>query len=75
LRTTQHADIDVRADFVGDSIRADVCIAFSLRVWHLFDILFRVLFAFLRHKPKKPQSPDAAIKTAIRQAADESPSA
>lgn len=73
LKKEKNADIDVVADFVGESIKADICIAFSLRVWHLFDIAFRVLFTFLRHKSKSAQSSDAAIKTAIRQTADKTP--
>lgn len=57
LRTVKHCDIDVVPDFTADGFKADICIAFSLRVWHLFDIAFRALFSFLRHKPSVPAAP------------------
>ena len=42
-------DIDVVADFTGESIEADVRFAFSLRVWHVFDVAFGALFTFIAH--------------------------
>ncbi len=63
LRTVKNCDIDVVPDFAADTFRADICIAFSLRVWHLFDIAFRALFSFIKHKPNVPAAPTAAHKT------------
>lgn len=56
LHTRPDSDIDVRADFVGEKITADICIAFSLRVWNLFDIGIRLLFGYLKHKPAIPSA-------------------
>lgn len=58
LRTVKNCDIDVVPDFTADTFRADICIAFSLRVWHVFDIAFRALFSFLKHKPHVPAATD-----------------
>lgn len=54
LRTVKNCDIDVVPDFAADTFRADICIAFSLRVWHVFDIALRALFSFLQNKPNIP---------------------
>lgn len=59
LRTVKSCDIDVIPDFAADSFKADISIAFSLRVWHLFDIAFRALFSFIKHKPNVPAAPAA----------------
>ena len=55
LHTDRATDIDVAVDYLSDSITADICIAFTLRVWHLADIGLRLLFGFLKHK-SSPQS-------------------
>lgn len=57
LRTVKNCDIDVVPDFAADTFKADICIAFSLRVWHLFDIAFRALFSFIKNKPNVPAAP------------------
>lgn len=54
LRTVRHCDIDVVPDFTAPTFTADVCISFSLRVWHLFAIAFATLFSFFKHKPAVP---------------------
>ena len=41
-------DVDVTADFLSEKITADIKIAFSLRVWHIFDLVFRAAFAALK---------------------------
>ena len=50
-------DVDVTADFLGEKITADLKIAFSIKVWHVFDILFRTAFSalstFVKNKNKK----------------------
>lgn len=56
LHFCPNSDIDVRADFVGEKITADICIAFSLRVWNLLDIGLRLLFGYLKHKPAAPSA-------------------
>lgn len=46
-------DIDVVADFAGESMEADVEFSFSLRVWHLFHVAFAALFKAIGHFIKK----------------------
>lgn len=48
VKYAEDAQVSVDADFCSDKIRADVCIAVSLRVYHVFDILFRTLFRTVR---------------------------
>ena len=55
-------DIDVYADFTKESIEADVEISFSLRVWHVFDVAFGALFAFIKHTVKRMLSHPPAHK-------------
>lgn len=56
LRTVKHCEVDVGVDFVAPAFTADICIAFSLRVWHVLDIAIRAAVSFIRNKPKVPQS-------------------
>ena len=56
LHVRPDSDIDVQVDFVGEQITADICIAFSLRVWNLLDIGFRLLLGYLKHKPAIPSA-------------------
>ena len=56
LRTLKHCEIDVQPDFTAETFSADVCIAFSLCVWQVFDIALRALFGFIRHRAL-PQTP------------------
>ncbi len=65
LHTVRRCDILVVPDYLAEHFSADIRIAFSLRVWHLLDILFRALFGFLRHKPK-PTAPEQAIPSAVK---------
>ena len=39
----ENADISVNADYLSEKTTFDLCFVFSLRVWHLFDILFGVV--------------------------------
>ncbi len=48
----KNAEIDVRCDYLAEKTTADVHIAVSLRVWHLFDFIFAALRAFLRKRKK-----------------------
>lgn len=36
-------ELDVRADFAAEESEIDICISFSLRVWHLFHVIFAAL--------------------------------
>lgn len=54
LRAVKNCDIEVVPDFAADSFKADICIAFSLRVWHVLDIAFRALLSFIKNKPAVP---------------------
>ncbi len=47
LKGLEKADIDVRCDYLGTKTTVDVKVAFSLRPYHLFDMLFSALFRFL----------------------------
>jgi len=62
------ADIDVRADYLSEKTSFDLCFVFSLRVWHLFDILFgiigRAIKRFISTDPKNRSqggAPDPSI--------------
>ena len=44
VKYKKDAEVYVGVDYLSDKTQVDVSIAFSLRVWHLFDILFRVAF-------------------------------
>lgn len=46
-------DIDVAPDFTAESPEVDIKISFSLRVWHLFDIIFKAAGKFIKHIFKK----------------------
>lgn len=46
-------DIDVVADFTGDAIEADVEFSFSIRVWHIFHVLFGAIGVAIKHFVKK----------------------
>ena len=52
-------EIDIRADFLSDSIEADVMLSFSIRVWHIFDIAFGALGVFLKHQFNKMKKKNA----------------
>ena len=39
----EKADIDIKADYLSEKTSLDLCFVFSLRVWHLFDILFGII--------------------------------
>ncbi len=45
----RNADIDVAADFTSEETQIDICIAFSLRVWHLFHIAFAALGKLIKY--------------------------
>ena len=60
LHTVKDCVIDVVPDFTAETFTADICISFSLRVWHLFDIAFRALVALIKTKPRAPAAPSPA---------------
>ncbi len=47
LKGLENADIDVRCDYLATKTTVDVKVAFSMRPYHLFDMLFSALFRFL----------------------------
>jgi hypothetical protein len=53
----EKADIDVKADYISEKTTLDLCFVFSMRVWHLFDILFgvigRAIKRFISTSPEK----------------------
>lgn len=53
LKQSRHDQLAVRPDFTADKTSADIRLVFSLRVWHLLDILFKVAITYLKSKNKK----------------------
>ncbi len=47
------SEVAVTADFTAEKIRADINIAFSLRVWHAFSIALSALFRYIGNIIKK----------------------
>ena len=50
VRPKKDKDIRVYADFLSDKMTMDIKISASLRVWHLFDMLFSVAIRFVKEK-------------------------
>ena len=46
-------EIDIQPDFLSEDSEIDIRLSFSLRVWHVFDVAFSALSAFLKHKFSK----------------------
>ena len=44
----KNTEVNVRVDYLAEKPSADIDVSFSLRVWHLLDILFRVAFAAIK---------------------------
>ena len=53
FKLPKEKDLAITADFVGDSIDADIELSFSLRVWHVLDVALSALFSFIVHQVKK----------------------
>ena len=49
LEYKKDSEVNVFVDYLGDTPSFDISIAFSMRVWHLLDILFRSALAALRN--------------------------
>ena len=45
----ENAEVNVNVDYLSETPSADIAISFSLRVWHLFDILFKVAFGAVKN--------------------------
>jgi len=54
------ADISVEPDYLSESTSIDLCFVFSLRVWHVFNILFgtigKAIKKFFETSPDKKKS-------------------
>ncbi len=52
---TKNSEVNVNVDYLSESTTVDISLAFSLRVWHIFDMLLRVLFSAIKNlfKSKK----------------------
>ena len=44
----EKADIHVNADYLSEKTTLDLCFVFSLRAWHLFDILFGIIWRAIK---------------------------
>lgn len=57
------AEIEVTPDYLSEKTSLDLCFVFSLRVWHLFDILFgiiiRAIKKFISTDPERKKSSEA----------------
>lgn len=49
VKYKKDAEVNVAVDYLSESTSVDISIAFALRVWHLFDILFRVAFSAVKN--------------------------
>lgn len=60
VRFPKSDDIDITADFTAEESEIDVCISFSLRVWHLLHVVFvalgRLIKYFLQLLKRKAQN-------------------
>lgn len=63
LRGVDKADIHLRCDYLAQKTTVDVHVAFSMRPYHLFDMLFSALFAFLG---KRKEIKDEKVRMAAR---------
>lgn len=63
LRGIDKADIHLRCDYLAQKTTVDVHVAFSMRPYHLFDMLFSALFAFLG---KRKEIKDEKVRMAAR---------
>lgn len=50
IKPDKNKDIQVYADFLSEKPHVDIKVAASLRVWHVFDMLFSVAFKFVKEK-------------------------
>mgnify|MGYP003290890477 CR=1 FL=1 len=56
IKTYSGDDIEVRPDYLAEKTTVDVRLLFSLRVWHLCDILLKTFMAHIHSKKKKVRS-------------------
>ncbi|MBE6662849.1 MAG: DUF2953 domain-containing protein [Ruminococcaceae bacterium] len=56
LKYGRNDEILVCPDYLGDKTRADLRISFSLRVWHILDILLKTLLAYTKTRKQKVKS-------------------
>lgn len=64
----EKADIHVNADYLSEKTTLDLCFVFSLRVWHLLDILFGVAWrAIKKFMSTKPDSSAESLEQASPQ--------
>ena len=64
VSTPDFADVSVTPDWIGEKTSVDIKLSFSLRVWHLFDLIFRVAGRAVKHlfrdmKKKRAKSSSA----------------
>ena len=48
----KNSEVNVGVDYLSETMSVDVSIAFAIRVWHLFDIIFRVAFRAIKNLVK-----------------------
>ncbi len=49
FKLNRNADIDVAADFAAETTEIDICVSLSLRVWHLFHVVFAALGELIKY--------------------------
>ncbi len=53
LKATRKDEIEVRPDYLAEKTTADIRLIFSLRVWHILDILLKTFRTYIKTKNKK----------------------
>ena len=49
VSTPDLSDVSVTPDWIGEKTSIDIKLSFSLRIWHLFDLIFRVVGRAIKH--------------------------
>ena len=52
VKGLKSAELDIECDFLSESISADIELSFSMRVWHVFHIVFSALGALIKNRIK-----------------------
>lgn len=78
VKGLEKADIAVNADYVSESTQAELKFVFSLRVWHLFSILFgvigRAIKKFVETSPEKKDLPATTVPSQVGNKKPDAPS-
>lgn len=70
VTTPDFSDVSVTPDWIGEKTTVDMKLSFSLRIWHLFDLIFRVVGRAIKHlfrdmKKKQATAPKASHRMPV----------